>query len=130
MKNCLFGLLCGEYMTVIQFPRKLLQLQNPPKRDFGGFWSCYNSKIHQNGSPDHYSLFGSPDHYSFGGFWSCYNSKIHQNEKPRFFGTSRYKFKLRFWFDLNLYRGMRFLVWVEFGDVVHSVESVRRLVQK
>ena len=30
--------------------------------------------------------------------------KIHHIEKLRFLGISRYKFKLRFWFNLNLYR--------------------------
>jgi len=33
--------------------------------------------------------------------------KIHQIEKLRFDDISQYKFKLRFWFDLNLYRLIR-----------------------
>jgi len=39
--------------------------------------------------------------------WSCYTPKIHQIEKLRFLGISRYKFKLRVWLNLNLYRGIR-----------------------
>jgi len=36
--------------------------------------------------------------------WKCYTPEIHQIEKLRFVGISRYKFKLRFGFHLNLYR--------------------------
>ena len=37
---------------------------------------------------------------------NCYTSKIHQIQKLRFLGISRYKFKFRFWYNLNLYRGI------------------------
>ena len=64
--------------------------------------------------------------------WKCYTPDIHQIEKLRFLGISRYKFKLRFWFDLNLYRG----IWVSrFSELwecsiysgnchIHSFESL------
>ena len=56
--------------------------------------------------------------------WNCYIPKNHQIEKLRFLGISRYKFKLRFWFNLSLYRG----IWVSgFGGVgwgAISVETV------
>jgi len=38
--------------------------------------------------------------------WNCYTPKIDRIEKLRFLGISRYEFKLRFWFNLNLYRGI------------------------
>jgi len=58
---------------------------------------------------------------------NCNNRIIHQIEKLRFLGYSRYKFKLRFWLNLNLYRG----IWVsgylvDFGGAVFSVETVIR----
>ena len=40
--------------------------------------------------------------------WKCYTPKIHQTERLRFLGISRYKFKLRWCSNLNLYRG----IWV------------------
>jgi len=39
--------------------------------------------------------------------WKRYIPEIHQIEKLRFLSISRYRFKLRFWFHLNLCRGMR-----------------------
>ena len=38
----------------------------------------------------------------------CCIPKIHRIQKLRFLGISQYKFKLRFWFSLHLYRG----IWV------------------
>ena len=35
------------------------------------------------------------------------SSAIHPIENPRFLGITRYKFKLTFWFNLNLYREIR-----------------------
>ena len=47
--------------------------------------------------------------HSYGSFhWKCFIPKIHKIEKLRFLGISRYKFKLRFWFNLNLHRE----IWV------------------
>jgi len=40
--------------------------------------------------------------------WNCCNPEIHQIEKLRFLDISRYTFKLRFLFSLNLYPG----IWV------------------
>ena len=37
-----------------------------------------------------------------------YTPKIHQNQKLRFLGISRCNLKLRFWFNLNMYRA----IWV------------------
>jgi len=39
---------------------------------------------------------------------------IHQIEKLKIFSISRYKLNLRFWYDLNLYRGMRVSRFDEF----------------
>ena len=38
--------------------------------------------------------------------WNCYTPKIHQIQRLRFLGISRYKITLRYWFNLNLYRGI------------------------
>jgi len=40
--------------------------------------------------------------------WKCYIPEIHQIDKLRFLGISQYKFKLRFWFNSNLYNQ----IWV------------------
>ena len=40
--------------------------------------------------------------------WEGYIPEIHRIGKAGFFCISSYRFKLRFWFDLNLYRG----IWV------------------
>ena len=40
--------------------------------------------------------------------WNCYTHKMHQIQKLKFLGISWYKFKLRFWFNLNRYPS----VWV------------------
>jgi len=46
--------------------------------------------------------------------WECSISEIRHFENLRFLGISRYKFKLRCWFNLNLYRG----IWVSgFGGL-------------
>ena len=46
--------------------------------------------------------------------WECSISEIRHFENLRFLGISRYKFKLRCWFNLNLFRG----IWVSgFGGL-------------
>jgi len=60
--------------------------------------------------------------------WNCYTPEIHQIEEFRFLGILQYKFKLRFWFHLNLYQ----VIWFSrcggfqgvFRGVAFSVESV------
>jgi len=39
--------------------------------------------------------------------WNCYTPEINQIHKLRFLSISWYKFKPRFWFNLNLYQGIR-----------------------
>jgi len=39
--------------------------------------------------------------------WTYYAPEIHQIEKLKFLRISRYKFKMRFWFNLNLHWGIR-----------------------
>jgi len=56
--------------------------------------------------------------------WKCYNSKIPQIQKLRFLGISQYKFKLRLWFNLNLYREMWVSGYGGFRGVAFSVETV------
>ena len=57
---------------------------------------------------------------------NCYTPTIHQIKNLKFLGVSWYKFKSRFWFDVNLYRG----IWVSgFGGfrrcgILYSVEAV------
>jgi len=72
--------------------------------------------------------------------WKYYIPKVRQIEILRFLGISRCQFKLRFWFDLNLYQG----IWVfEFGGfrrgrifsgichvrTVYGVATVSRLLE-
>jgi len=37
-------------------------------------------------------------------YQNCYTPEIHQIQKLRFLGILRYKIKVRFWFNLNLYQ--------------------------
>ena len=45
-------------------------------------------------------------------------------EKLRFPSILQYKFKMRFWFDLNMYWKIEFLDAVDFGGVAFSIEIV------
>jgi len=57
--------------------------------------------------------------------WKCITPKTHRIEKPRFLGISRYKFKLRPWLHLNLYRRIC-LDLVDLESVAFSVETLIR----
>jgi len=52
--------------------------------------------------------------------WNRYTPKIHQCQQLRFLSISRYEFKLRFWCQLNLYRGIKFLNLVDLGGNIFS----------
>ena len=57
-------------------------------------------------------------------YWQCNIPEIHQIVNLKFFGTSRYKFKLRFWFNSNLHQGILVPGFWEFQGCSISVESV------
>ena len=44
--------------------------------------------------------------------WKCYPPEIHQLQRLGFPGISRYKFKLRFWLNLNMYVGIFYILQI------------------
>jgi len=60
--------------------------------------------------------------------WKCHIPETHQVEKLRFLGVSRYKFKLRFCFNLNLYRGICVFGFGRFQATAFPVESHAHLI--
>jgi len=58
--------------------------------------------------------------------WKCYTLEIHKIEKLRFLSVSRYKFKMSFCFDLNLYRG----IWVSRLGVFRGCSILNGSCQK
>jgi len=62
------------------------------------------------------------NHNSF--HWICYIPETHQIDELRSLGISWYKFKLRFWLNLNLYREIWGCGFGGFRGTAFSVDSV------
>jgi len=98
----------------------------------------YKDKASYGSSPLYHDLYPLNTAWSpWKSWYDSFHSKfyipeIHQIEKFGIFGILRYKFKLRFCFDLMLYRGIRISRSSEFAlqGVTISVENVIRLVPK
>jgi len=110
-----------SYMTVS------LEIATPPKSTKSQIWDClvkfklgqiwnlnlWNSEESEFLDPADFGrqLWQSP--------LKCYTSGFHQIEKVRFPGVLRYKFKLRIWFNLNLYREIWVLWYGGCREVLH-----------